>query len=430
MIFTKYIESKYSKNYRSDIAKRLTKLIKNRHAIELIGMKRVGIANFLRFYLYNENCRKHYFGESSSKLFIPIDFAELVERKQIYVWISILQRILDQVISSEQIPADIKKEVTMLCEKSLKDKEIFVTYDSILKSLQMVSELGIHSVLFLIRFDRILDVLSPDFFTNMKSISESTSNYVTPIFTTYRSLQDLCSETFSESTMNVYTHKIFFKPVGKKDFKEFFKKTKYGLKMDNDVINYIYDQIGGYIHYAYLLLTILKEKYSTETINKSHVEKILVEDRRIIIQSEEIYDSLTHIEKNVLIDIVKKKKVDKAMKLKSIYLWNVGILDKENKIFSEVFKKYLLKETKSSKSEELAFTKKEHLLYKFLLSNKNEICTRLEIIKNVWPECTGFGVTDWTIDSLISRLRKKMKAMNSKYKINTVRTRGFKLVKI
>jgi DNA-binding response OmpR family regulator len=46
----------------------------------------------------------------------------------------------------------------------------------------------------------------------------------------------------------------------------------------------------------------------------------------------------------------------------------------------------------------------------------------------VWPEYEEFGVSDWTIDRLIARLRAKLKQQQSTYTIVTVKTRGYKLV--
>ncbi|MBI2599147.1 helix-turn-helix domain-containing protein, partial [Candidatus Curtissbacteria bacterium] len=52
---------------------------------------------------------------------------------------------------------------------------------------------------------------------------------------------------------------------------------------------------------------------------------------------------------------------------------------------------------------------------------------REEIIEHVWPEVEELGVSDWTIDRLVARLRMKLKNQKSKYQIVTVKTRGYKL---
>ena len=71
---------------------------------------------------------------------------------------------------------------------------------------------------------------------------------------------------------------------------------------------------------------------------------------------------------------------------------------------------------------------KENILFNYLLDNKGEICEREEIIEIVWPEEEELGVSDWAIDKLIARLRNKLKLQKSNFEIQTVKTRGYKMV--
>jgi DNA-binding winged helix-turn-helix (wHTH) protein len=82
----------------------------------------------------------------------------------------------------------------------------------------------------------------------------------------------------------------------------------------------------------------------------------------------------------------------------------------------------------TSNHESVEFSKKELHLYSLLLENKDEICERDTIIHSVWPEYEEMGVSDWTIDRLVARLRQKLTAQKSPYSVVTVKTRGYKLV--
>jgi DNA-binding response OmpR family regulator len=54
------------------------------------------------------------------------------------------------------------------------------------------------------------------------------------------------------------------------------------------------------------------------------------------------------------------------------------------------------------------FSKKErHILQKFL-TNKNKILSREEVASAYWGDAAHEEYSDWAIDQLISRLRKKM----------------------
>lgn len=67
-------------------------------------------------------------------------------------------------------------------------------------------------------------------------------------------------------------------------------------------------------------------------------------------------------------------------------------------------------------------------MFTYLKDHSNEICERERIIENVWPEVEALGVTDWAIDRLVARVRNKLKAQGSKFEIQTIKTRGYKLV--
>ena len=55
--------------------------------------------------------------------------------------------------------------------------------------------------------------------------------------------------------------------------------------------------------------------------------------------------------------------------------------------------------------EEINLTKNEFNLLEFLIENKNKIFSRREILNNVWSSKASLR----TVDTTISRLRKKMK---------------------
>lgn len=56
-------------------------------------------------------------------------------------------------------------------------------------------------------------------------------------------------------------------------------------------------------------------------------------------------------------------------------------------------------------AEEINLTKNEFNLLKFLIENKNKIHSRQEILNNVWSSRVSLR----TVDTTMSRLRKKMK---------------------
>ena len=102
------IEAKYPIDFRKEDAEKLGILLKNRRSVVLVGMKRVGISDFLRFFLYNPDVNKTYIKEDGH-FFISVDLNDLVEREIFPFWILTLKRISDAV-EEANVDKKIKKQ--------------------------------------------------------------------------------------------------------------------------------------------------------------------------------------------------------------------------------------------------------------------------------------------------------------------------------
>ena len=72
-------EAGYPLSFRRNNARELGKCLKDLNSVVLIGMKRVGINNFLRFFLYNKNIMGEHVNDRRKHLFISVDLHDLVE---------------------------------------------------------------------------------------------------------------------------------------------------------------------------------------------------------------------------------------------------------------------------------------------------------------------------------------------------------------
>jgi len=134
-----YSESEYPLSFRSREAQQLADHILNHRNVELVGMKRVGISNFLRFFLYNPRVFEEYFGKKSNHILIPVDLLDLVDQEVYPFWLLTLKRIDDAVqISSLDIAT--KNRVAHLFEKAIQIKDLFFTLNSIQSSLHLIAK--------------------------------------------------------------------------------------------------------------------------------------------------------------------------------------------------------------------------------------------------------------------------------------------------
>lgn len=73
--------------------------------------------------------------------------------------------------------------------------------------------------------------------------------------------------------------------------------------------------------------------------------------------------------------------------------------------------------------EKINLTQKEFALLEFLVKNKNNVCTRTDIIENVWD--IHFEYNTGVIDVYINSLRKKLNLTDKEIYIHTIRGVGY-----
>lgn len=70
----------------------------------------------------------------------------------------------------------------------------------------------------------------------------------------------------------------------------------------------------------------------------------------------------------------------------------------------------------------------QYRLLELLYVHSGRICTRDQVIENVWPEAMGEGVSEQAIDALVRRLRDRLTEIDPENQyIITVRGHGFRL---
>ncbi|MFI5265257.1 MAG: helix-turn-helix domain-containing protein [Candidatus Levyibacteriota bacterium] len=422
------VEASYPIYFRENDAKKLGLLIQNRRSVVLVGMRRVGISNFLRFFLNHPGVAAQYV-KQPMPLFIPVDLNDLVEREIFPFWILTLKRIVDYVEQAIENEA-IKKKISQLFLDSIQSQDLFLTIDGIRKSLVMLTNNGYSPTLFFIRFDRIIDAATPAFFDNFQGLIDATARKLSFVFTSMRPLETLSPEVFTKHALAVFADTIYVQPAEHKDVKIIYDVAikKYNIILAPPLEKKLLELVDGYNQYLQFALITLHEQKGKLTLEK--MQEILLSDERIALQSEELWESLSLDEKQALEKSMAKKKLSNDEKEKSDYLYKTGLINTQGMLFSPLFEQFLMEKVVSQKKENhvLELSKKEHSLLTFLSGNKNEVCEREEIIEHVWQEEESLGVSDWAIDRLVARLRSKLKNQNSKDEIVTVKTRGYKLI--
>lgn len=430
------IEQTYPEDFRADTTRELGEQLNKRHSVVFIGMRRVGISNFLRFFLYHKKIR-HDFAHKLKQLFIPVDLNDLTERSTSAFWVLTLKRVLDAV-ESEDFNPKTHKYIESLFLDGIQSKDLFILIENIKKALNRIIAEGSFPTIFFIRFDRITEAASAEFFANLEGVKSSTHDKLSFVFTTSRGLNDISPKVFSHTSLSLAECEIFLKPALERDLRVICDAyiKRFGLRISEELENELIRLTGGYVQYLQLALIALNEPENS--INKAReLFDFLLGDERIVLQSEELWDGLNEEEKQVMLKAFKGQELSEKELKSGKYLLETGFLVKDKsgfKIFSPLFGNFLggrPTAVNGEKSEginnKLELSKKEHLLFSYLKENLGEICEREAIIEAVWAEEEALGVSDWAIDRLVARLRKKIK-QEGEFEIVTVKTRGFKLI--
>lgn len=427
------IEATYPITFRQDEAKELGKHLQGHHSVVLTGMKRVGISNFLRFFLNHRDIIPTYISKTDKHIFIPVDLSDLVEREIFPFWILTLKRIADAIEHSKLVDKKVKSEIDALFLNSIQSKELFLVIDSVRKSLQIIIQNGVFPTIFFLRFDRIKDAVTAEFFDNLQGLKDAMHQKMSYVFTSYRGLDKLAPNVFTRSSLLLFSHDMYIKPAKRENAKmigEAYLKED-GQHVSTNVYEYLLDIVGGYIQYLQLGIIFLRS-HQVIVGSKEELFAYLVNDEQINLQSEELWESLDSLEQEILTKVVLGTKIILEDKKRARYLWDTGLLfesDEKIIIFSQIFS-YYVKQKIGEKTEQNGadFTRKEYLLFKFLKEHYDKVCERERIVIAVWPETESFGVSDWAIDRLVARVRGKLKKQQSEYEIQTIKTRGYKLI--
>lgn len=419
------IESQYPLNFRQTDAQALGELLKSRSSVVLIGMKRVGISNFLRFFTHHQDIVPTYIDQAQKHLFINIDLNDLVEREIFPFWVLTLKRISDAVETSE-LNAGIKRKIELLFLDAIQSKNLFLVVDTIRKSLGLIVGQGLLPTIFFVRFDRMKDSVTTEFFSNLEGLKDASHHKLSFVFTSFRSLDFLSPKVFLKPSLSVFSRDLGFKPAERKDMAIIFEtfQSIYPLKLTSKQTDELFELVDGYTQYLQLALISLSE--FSPLSSQTSLFDLLSQDERINLQSEELWDSLTTEEQIVLLKVNNQEEISDQDRHMGKYLWDTGFISQTNSVFSPLLACYL-KQLHNKPNKENDFSKKELMLFEFLKSHSNEICEREDIIENVWSEVESLGVSDWAIDRLVARVRHKLKKQSSPYQVVTVKTRGYKL---
>lgn len=424
------LEANYPLTFRTADAAALGQLLRQDGSVTLIGIKRVGISNFLRFFLYHPEVA-HQQIKLGPRCFVQVDLNSLVEQTALAFWQVTLKRLID-VVERTAVPASLQQRAEQLFAESIQLHDLLFTLEAIQRIIRELAELGYYTTIVFIRFDRFPEVLTAELLANLLALKGAGGVHVSYIFTSCRPLPEIQPAVFTKAELAVFVRELYLKPAPETDAQIMLQTflDRYELHLSPSLQAMVRQLAGGHVQYLHLIVLKLRQ-HAPAIKTARQLQTWLASDEELRLLSEEVWETLTPAEQQQLQQLVA---VPTAIPT-SGYLLDSGLVTAHG-LFSPLFGEYVRHRLQDNEPDTTELpdrpelTKKEHLLFSLLVGQLGEIIDRDQISLAVWPEQVEGGVSDWAIDRLVARLRSKLRAQRSEFSIITVVSRGHKLVKL
>ncbi|MBI3888088.1 hypothetical protein HY310_03415, partial [Candidatus Microgenomates bacterium] len=337
-------ERLYPLTFRKEESEKLGQYVKQRRSVNLIGMRRVGIGNFLRFFLHHNDIVSTYISTEQKHLFVAVDLDDLVERELYPFWTLTLKRLVD-VCETADLPDETKEKINTLFLASIQSQDLFLVIDTLRKALTIIVSHNLYPTLFFIRFDRLQNAFNTSFFDNLEGLYHASHENLSYVFTSYRSLDSIFPT--AKTTLSVFAQQMYIRPATEIDMLSVYEvyRDRYQISLSKNIEESLFNLVNGNLQYLQLALILLTEHKEQSITTEKALFELLILDERINLESEELWESLTKEEKRVLLHVAKKQHISAEEKLHTIYLWETGIITDTqgySRIFSPLLEGYLV----------------------------------------------------------------------------------------
>ena len=449
-----HFESLYPDTSRFAEIEKLLKFVKEGNSSQLVGLPGVGRSNLLGFLSYNRGIREKHLEENQKWFhFVLCNFSEVRKKPLLdaikFIFLSLVESLRERKMSEFE-------RVDKIFSQSTTTADEMVLFNGLKQAIDFLSIEKELTVVFLFdRFEEYVPMITPEFFTNLRSLRNRAKYRFSVVFSLNRELEELIEPTLFADFHEFLADNIIYLPLLDKpglDFRISYLEKVSGKKLGKEKVEEVIKLTGGHGKLTRLCLeaTLPASISQLTTDNTDDLKSYLSEQKSIKGALYEIWSSLLPEEQKFLAGLNTSEVTEWAPQRWMLEKLGLVGLVKDNKVTIPLFEKFittLLRQdfgraqrlTFDPKTNEIkrgditlseSLTSSEFKLLKFLLENKDKVIQRDEIIQAVWKEDkTTAGVTDQAIDQLIFRLRKKIeKDPNNPMHLQTIKGRGIRFI--
>lgn len=369
-VVSQYKEAKLPPSFCAKQIKEISNLIESGVSFTVCGMPGVGVSIFLRF------LASHDFAK-----FYMVDVYKLPSLTREELFKSLLLQL-----GGNPNGKDYQQVLNEVCEE-----------------LRLASNKNKRVVIIFNRFDNMRNEFDRNFFSNLLALREIDRNKISCIFTANKPLISLSPEAITGGFLFMFSKSFYLKPFTLDDLHIIAKTLYPGLLGKDKNIRDSLKLSGG--HHQLMQLIFKSVRIDNPIM-----------DQFVRLQLKEIYECLNYKQKKDLQAIARGKVPSQIDE----YLLDIGLVDKEYKMFSPLMEEYV----RNNLPKKIPV--KEAKLFNLLKSKIFQVIPKEEIYINVWGE-NNEDATEWALNALIYRLRKNP-AMRG-YVIESHKKLGYSLTK-
>jgi len=443
----------FPKKYLEDYVTKLFASLKRGECITSVWVATAGRRVASRFIVDNIELFEKQVPKHKDYLLVYIEPLDLTEESQCGYLRLMGKTFLEACTRREDLTLHFSEE-----EAKIFDDEEAV-YSKLLEALKnlvtRVAKPGVEVVLFLGEIDE-LSFITPIFCNNLRSFWNRFDGRLHYVFLIKDARLIFAKDYFGEELGYLFFQNILYVPVSQDNqgyLIDYFEQ-KMGYKLTVEKRKIIDEMCDGHPYFLKLAVeTLAKEDTPSSPLPDGKVVELIRANYEIRAVSERMIEILTERAKEALYEIATKKVYElpgeelKALELLGLVkktegglyrpfcqLFQDAILKRAMPAFSSgVFEKKLFFDTKlnslifSGRPIEEKFTRQEYELLTYFLKDPDKVHSRDEIAEAIWGKESYEKYSDWAIDQIISKLRKKLGELGlNDNTITTVRGRGYK----
>jgi DNA-binding winged helix-turn-helix (wHTH) protein len=438
-----HFESLYPDDCRFDEIEKILSVVKEGNSCQIVSVPGVGRSNLLGYLAYNRSIRIKHLGEGQKKFhFVLLNFSEVRKRSLAdvnkFIFLGILDSLHERGLHKEY------EKINSYFKEALEFNDEMVIFAGLKKTVDYLSvENNLTLVLLFERFEEYIPSLTNEFFANLRVLRNHAKYHFSCVFSLNKPLEDIIEPTLFADFFEFLAGRIIFLPIMDKpglDFRISYLEKITNRKIDAKIINDVLQLTAGHGRLTILCLeVILAISNQQSAISNQTLINHLLTQRPIRSSLFSIWNSLTPSEQQYLLEGGEMQEF-----LEKCFLYKNKKLTIP--LFADFIQKVITKTQPIEESSGIIFdqntneirkghviisdnlTSSEFKLLKFLITQKEKVLEKEEIINSVWGEQkTTLGVTDQALDQLIFRLRKKIEENpNQPTHILTIKGRGFK----